>query len=186
MEIIKKFIDKAYNPKNLLTTNTLTICGIYGIADIIAQLTDKNGIDFKRIVRVSSIGLLHGPMNHFWYKWLDRRLIISTIKPLPKVLIKKVAIDLSVSPVFTVTFIGGIAILEGHSIQKALNEYKNNFFKVLRLDLCVWPPSQLINFWFVPPRFRVLYVSMVILVYTCFLTIIRHSNISNELQKDKI
>ena len=55
-------------------------------------------------MRVSSVGLLHGPMNHYWYKFLDGTIVTGT----PGVLVaKKVIADLSVSPFFTSTFIAG-------------------------------------------------------------------------------
>jgi len=155
------------------------MCGIYGIADVIVQMIEGKSrslrdVELSRVLRVSSIGLLHGPMNHYWYKFLDGTVVIGT----PGVLVaKKVIADLSVSPFFTSTFIAGIATLEGKSAIESLDEYRRKFFQVIALDICVWPPAQSVNFFFLPPAFRVLYVSFVVLIYTCFLTWIKHSEL---------
>ncbi|KAE9555902.1 hypothetical protein FO519_000882 [Halicephalobus sp. NKZ332] len=179
MNKVKDFIRLAYSKKYLLTTNTITMCGIYGIADVIVQMIEMKSegfqnVDLPRILRVSSIGLLHGPMNHYWYKFLDGTIVTGTHGVL---VAKKVVADLSVSPFFTSTFIAGIATLEGKSAIESLDEYRRKFFQVLALDICVWPPAQSINFFFLPPAFRVLYVSFIVLIYTCFLTWIKHSEL---------
>lgn len=49
-----------------------------------------------------------------------------------------------------------------------------NFFQ---LEVCVWPPIQAVNFWFVPPALRVFYVSCGQLIYNCFMTSIKHKNV---------
>ncbi|KAI6173838.1 Mitotic checkpoint serine/threonine-protein kinase BUB1 beta [Aphelenchoides besseyi] len=80
---------------------------------------------------------------------------------------KKIASDIVVSPIFASTFISGtfiekgVAFLEGKSVRDSLDEYRRKFFRVLMLDLCVWPPTQAINFALLHPRFRVAYVSTI-------------------------
>uniref|UniRef100_A0A7E4VXG7 Mpv17-like protein n=1 Tax=Panagrellus redivivus TaxID=6233 RepID=A0A7E4VXG7_PANRE len=158
------------------------MCIIFGTADAFVQSVqnretatsaEKNSIDWKRVLRVSAIGILHGPMNHFWYRFLDG--VAFRGRP-GYVIAKKVIADLSVSPVFATSFIAGLSLLEGNSIKNALLEYKQKFVKLFTLDACVWPPAQAINFWFVPPAFRVLYVSTVIFVYTGIFTAMRHDD----------
>uniref|UniRef100_A0AC34R7X4 Serine--tRNA ligase n=1 Tax=Panagrolaimus sp. JU765 TaxID=591449 RepID=A0AC34R7X4_9BILA len=156
---IKRLINLAYSPKFLLATNTATMCTIYGIADGIVQMIEKDAfsknVDFSRIFRVSSIGIIHGPMNHYWYKFLDKTIISGSSSILVG---KKVFADLSISPFFTSTFIAGISFLEGKSMIESLSEYRNKFFQVLSLDFCVWPIAQTFNFLFLPTSFRVLFI----------------------------
>uniref|UniRef100_A0A0M3IQI7 Mpv17-like protein n=1 Tax=Ascaris lumbricoides TaxID=6252 RepID=A0A0M3IQI7_ASCLU len=74
------------------------------------------------------MGLVVGPMNHYWYKWLDARIIRGSQGA---IVLKKVFADICASPVFASTFISGVALLEGQSISGALNEYGRKFFRIL-------------------------------------------------------
>uniref|UniRef100_A0A7E4VPW4 Mpv17-like protein 2 n=1 Tax=Panagrellus redivivus TaxID=6233 RepID=A0A7E4VPW4_PANRE len=175
-----KLVSLAYSPRYLLTTNTATMCLIYGTGDVIVQLVDSHrqppyttNIDWKRVFRVGAIGMLHGPMNHFWYGFLDRAALRGSQRV---IVAKKVASDLAASPAFAVAFVTGLTLLEGNSIREALLEYKQKFIQIFTLDACVWPPAQAINFWLVPPAFRVLFVSAVVLVYSGLFSAIRHDD----------
>uniref|UniRef100_A0A914DQU6 Uncharacterized protein n=1 Tax=Acrobeloides nanus TaxID=290746 RepID=A0A914DQU6_9BILA len=177
--VFKKIYNLAFSSKWLLLTNTISCTSLLGLADSFVQRIDnkvKNGHNktpkmdsqnWFRTARVASMGLALGPMNHFWYKWLDSRVFDRLIY---RMIGKKILADMLISPFFAVTFIAGIALLEGKSVRESLEEYRRKFFHVLTLDFCVWPPTQAFNFWLLPPQFRVLYVSIIQLVYNCFMT----------------
>ena len=44
-----------------------------------------------------------------------------------------------------------------------------------QMDWIVWPPSQLINFLYVAPAYRMLYVSTVTVVWNVFMSYAKHS-----------
>lgn len=176
---IAKFVNIAFSSRYLLTTNTVSCSALLGVADALQQYIHgdwdpKNSRPFSlwRTVRFTAMGLVVGPMNHYWYKWLDARIIRGSQGA---IVLKKVFADICASPVFASTFISGVALLEGQSISGALNEYGRKFFRILMLDCCVWPPTQTFNFWLLPSSCRVLYVSTVQLVYNCFLSYIKHN-----------
>ncbi|KHN85950.1 Mpv17-like protein 2, partial [Toxocara canis] len=176
---LQRFVYAAFSSRYLLVTNTVSCSALLGVADVIQQYVHgdwdpKKGrpFDLWRTVRFTAMGIVVGPMNHYWYKWLDAAVIRGSQR---RIVAKKVIADISVSPIFASTFISGVALLEGQSVSGALNEYCRKFFRIFMLDCCVWPPTQTFNFWLLPSSCRVLYVSSVQLVYNCFLSYIKHN-----------
>uniref|UniRef100_A0AC34FQH7 Mpv17-like protein 2 n=1 Tax=Panagrolaimus sp. ES5 TaxID=591445 RepID=A0AC34FQH7_9BILA len=125
-------------------------------------------------------------MAHHYYKWLDGAIIKGSEG---KIIAKKVFIDLICSPIFAVTFVTGVTLLEGNNVLHAVDEYRRKFWTIFALDCVVWPPAQTINFWLVPAHLRVSFVSSMIFVYTCFMSYIKHQKeerMKHEVVKDTV
>ena len=45
---------------------------------------------------------------------------------------------------------------------------------LFQFDWCIWPPTQWLNFTYVPERYRVLYVNVVTVVWDVFLSYSKH------------
>lgn len=64
--------------------------------------------------------------------------------------------------------------LEGNTLRHGFNEFVEKFPLIYAVDWCVWPPTQAINFWVLPSRFRVMYVYLVDFVWYTFNSYVKH------------
>ncbi|VDN60768.1 unnamed protein product [Dracunculus medinensis] len=174
-----KALQIAFSSRYLFVTNTLCYSSLLGVADSLQQYIHgdwdpKLSKDFDkwRTFRFSIMGFILGPMNHFWYRWLDSGIIKGGRNI---VVLKKVIADFLSSPAFSSVFISGVALMEGQHIAGAMREYLRKYYRIFVLDVCVWPPTQFFNFWFLPKSCRVVYVGAVQLLYNCFLSYIKHN-----------
>ena len=55
--------------------------------------------------------------------------------------------------------------------------YSGRVQTVLQVDWLVWPPSQAVNFFLVPPQFRATFVYFIDLVWYTFNSYIKHSTV---------
>ncbi|ESP00470.1 hypothetical protein LOTGIDRAFT_112617 [Lottia gigantea] len=186
MSNVKAFVKKLFS-KHLLVTNTVTCGALLTIGDLIVQSIEKRNkktkkpretssflanIDWERSGRMCLIGTVFGPVNHLFYKYLDKHFVGKSLK----VVMKKMAVDQFVAaPIFTSLFIYSDCILEGKSTAITQEEWKEKFPVIFLGDCVFWPPVQFVNFYFFPPKYRVLYVASVTLVWNTYLSFVKHN-----------
>lgn len=169
--------------RHLFVTNVVSCGGLLALGDSIIQNTERRyikitedrtvGYNFHRTGRMFVIGLALGPFNHFWYRFLDRVVTGSGAK----MVAKKVAADQAVAgPFFCTTFLIASGMLEGKPLEACVNEWKEKFLTIYLADWCVWPPAQVINFYFLPAQYRVVYVGFVTLCWNTFLSFMKHKD----------
>ncbi|KAK7100613.1 mpv17-like protein 2 [Littorina saxatilis] len=169
--------------RHLFLTNVISCGGLLCVGDGIIQNLERfhmkrlTGIskeyNYERTGRMLVIGLVLGPFNHHWYRLLDKLVVGSGLK----VVVKKIAADQAVAgPFFCSCFLIGMGLMEGKSPKECGKEWSDKFLTIYMADWCVWPPAQFINFYFLPTRFRVLYVSMVTLCWNTFLSFMKHKD----------
>ncbi|XP_037030886.1 mpv17-like protein 2 [Bradysia coprophila] len=173
-------VDKMTNllfGKYLLATNTLSSGLLMVVGDLISQeiefrtgtLTER--YNWKRSGNMFIVGAVRGPLLHYFYGWLDKTIKVVT---LPNVT-KKIILDQTImSPITILAFFYPAGWLEGQSTGTINSELKDKITKTYAMDWCVWPPAQFLNFYYIDPKFRVIYVNFVTIVYNICLSYIKY------------
>ncbi|GLH06335.1 Mpv17-like protein [Gryllus bimaculatus] len=169
--------DKIFG-KYLFITNTISSGILMGVGDIIQQeLEIYRGhhkgsklwkrYDWQRIHRMFWVGLILGPPQHVFYGYIDKLLPKRDFASVSK----KILLDqIVISPVCIAVFFVGMGVLEGNSASEIKSEMRNKFLFVYTMDWMVWPPAQYLNFYCLLPKYRVLYINFVTMLYDIFLS----------------
>ncbi|XP_054459490.1 mpv17-like protein 2 [Anoplopoma fimbria] len=165
-----------FQSRNLLLTNTLSGGVLFSLGDILQQSWEnlkKPGRkqDWRRTGCMFTVGCSAGPLLHYWYIWLDGAFVGKALKTVAK----KVLVDQVVaSPFLGLWYFGGMGLLEGHTLSEGWTEYKNKFWELYKMDCCVWPPAQTISFFFLSPKFRVVYINFITFGWVIYLSYLKH------------
>jgi len=155
-----------------LVTKACTSLVGFSVGDILAQkfINKGSSFDFKRLARLSSFGfLIHGPMGHYFYGWLDGQIPGTDTKSV----ISKVAIDqLLMNPVFGTIFFTYLGLVSGDGPDKILAKLKKDLWTAVKGSWTVWPIAHAINFKFIPSSQRLLYINSIQILYNVFLSVI--------------
>ena len=168
-----------------LLTKALTSLTGFTLGDILAQnfveAKDKP-YDLMRTVRLGSFGfLLHGTTGHYFYGFLDSKL--PGTKPIT--VATKVAIDQTMwNPIFGLMFFGYLNLMEGKSFEDYTNKIKADLKTAVMGSWAVWVPAHTINFAFVPPSQRLLYINSIQIGYNVFLSFLGNKEVVVEEKKE--
>ncbi|KAL1450588.1 hypothetical protein WDU94_002931 [Cyamophila willieti] len=172
------FFRTIFSQRFLFYTNSLGSGILMCVGDTIQQSLEiytkdnKSGYDLKRIAHMGTIGLFMGPPTHFFYKYLDHFI--------PKISYKtiayKICLDQTViSPTCIVIFLAGLGILESKTTKEITDEIKEKFLLIYSTDWMLWPPCQYVNFTYVKPKYRVMYVNVITVIYDIILSYIKYT-----------
>lgn len=192
LPVLKRLINVAFDPKHLLWTN-VTISGItYGTADFVQQVLEKvvykpklakpKPHQWKTTWNMALAGTVNGVIFHFWYRMLDRRIPGRTAVP---VVIKILLDQIIGSPTSITSFLISMAILEGKTYEDFLDDVKSDWIPLYISEWVVWPAAQYINFYYVPSRFRLLYVNGISLCSDVYKSHIKSTNALEKADKHK-
>jgi len=169
-----------------LYTNVGISISLSGVGDTLEQQYEilqgqKDRRDTTRTMRMSVSGMTVGVICHNWYRYLDSKFPGRTIK----VVAQKVLIDQVVcSPICIATFFITLGILERATWTETKKEIKDKAGRLYAAEWVVWPPAQVINFYILPLRFRVLYDNTISLGYDVYTSYVKHDNASESEEEE--
>ncbi|KAL7463417.1 hypothetical protein ACHAXS_003787 [Conticribra weissflogii] len=169
-----------------LLTKALTSLTGFTIGDILAQNfvnDDGKPYDPMRTLRLGSFGfLIHGTTGHYFYGFLDSKLPGTK----PTTVATKVLIDQTMwNPIFGLMFFGYLNVTEGKSLDDYKNKIKADLKTAVMGSWAVWVPAHTINFAFVPPSQRLLYINSIQIGYNVFLSFLGNKKVESDDKEEK-
>ncbi|CAO1437976.1 unnamed protein product [Diamesa tonsa] len=168
--VSQRLIKKSFSEKYLLLTNCAISISLSSVGDCIEQQyeiykKEQDQFDKRRNFNMATSGMVVGVFCHHWYKILDRRMPGRTFQNV----IKKVLIDQAIaSPIVIFLFFATLGVMRKESIQETAQEIKNKALRLYTAEWIVWPPAQIINFYLLPNKYRVLYDNTISLGYDVY------------------
>ncbi|XP_032520819.1 mpv17-like protein 2 [Danaus plexippus] len=173
----RRLVKVAFSDKYLLYTNVTISVSLSSVGDLMEQTYeiytgDQDNYDFKRTRHMGFSGAALGVLCHHWYKVLDKVIIGKTFN----MVTKKLLLDQFIfSPIMIVTLFGSLALFEKDPVANFKEEVRDKFTTLYQAEWMVWPPAQIINFYFLPTRFRVLYDNTISLGYDVYTSQVKHN-----------
>eukprot|EP00210_Caulerpa_lentillifera_P008644 g8244.t1 len=155
--------------KPILVKSCTSLFG-FMIGDICAQAIIGAKYDVLRTLRLTLFGILmDGPIGHCWYLFLDKNVFPET-PTVPKAIVVKTALDQLVwAPFFSCVFFAFNQLLQGHP-DLIIPTIKDTLVPTLTANYALWPLAHLINFKFIPSQQRILYINVVQILWTSYLS----------------
>lgn len=160
--------DRLEASRRQLATNCIVFGSLSGLAELSQQVLlykafptkgQRRSLDWPAVGRYVVLGAaMFAPVLTVWYRWLDRVLPGTSAK----VVMQKVAVDALLLDVpFYTAFYTVLNMLEGRSLGAAWAEVKAKLIPTIIFSVVLWTPAQTINFRFIPPHMRVIYMACV-------------------------
>jgi protein Mpv17 len=170
--------------KKPLSTKTITSVFTLGLGDLLCQSFENNKqYDWNRTLKQASLAFLITPYLHVTYSKIMPTLFPTTDK---LYLLKSILYDQTLTAILiNFTFFTYLDMLSGKTWEQTKDELKVKFIPTLIDNWKVWPACMLINFYFVPIPWRVLYVNFIALFWNAYLSYIQ--NVKSKIMiKNKI
>ncbi|XP_028985517.1 mpv17-like protein [Betta splendens] len=160
-------------------SNVMGYTALFASADLIQQsmLGGKPtgpkgsvGIDWGQTARVATVGFcFHANFNYHWLRGLERMLPGAGVRTVAS----KVVIDQLVAAPLTISaFYIGLSLLEKKG--DPLEDWRQNFWTSYKAGVVYWSTMQAVNFAFIPPVARTVFLGGIALTFTIFLCHLRH------------
>lgn len=181
LDYIKKNQEFLFS-KHLLATNLTISIGFSALGDIVEQIVELlskeiNEWQKMRTIKLASTGFTVGLACHYWYLFLERRYPHNRRGQI----LKKIALNqIVLSPICILVFFITLAVMEASDKKKLVYDLKTKGKDIFIAELFIWPPSSLINFYFVPFRFRILYDSITSLGFDVYNSYVVHRKMSHQ------
>ncbi|XP_076034700.1 mpv17-like protein [Oratosquilla oratoria] len=147
---------------------------LYPTANAVQQLLDpqQKKFDPKESLRFCILGtFIVAPTIYCWVKVAS---VIIKGQRLKHSILKAVVEQFIYAPVAYTEFFVGISLLEGKGLQAGIEELTSKFWPTYKVGFCVWPLIQTANFWIIPERNRVPFISFCSFMWNIFLSYVHH------------
>lgn len=136
-----------------------------------------------RTLRLASFGfLIHGTSGHYFYGFLDSKLPGTK----PVTVASKVIIDqVFWNPIFGLAFFGYLNAAEGKSFDTYVQKIKQDLKTAVMGSWAVWVPAHTVNFAFIPPAQRLLYINTIQIGYNIFLSFLGNKSVGDDEEEKK-
>ncbi|KAJ2737221.1 hypothetical protein IW152_000242 [Coemansia sp. BCRC 34962] len=144
--------------------------------------------DPLQTLRFFVYGVAFSPVSYRWHAFLNARFPVGDViagspkeiatAPSKAVLLhsaravlKRLAVDQAVfAPIATLSFVGGMGMMEGLGPTELAERFRIQYPAVLMAGYALWPAAQLVNFSIVPLAYRVPFSSVVGLMWHTYLS----------------
>ncbi|XP_023171364.1 mpv17-like protein 2 [Drosophila hydei] len=175
--ILSRWHSAAFSKKYLLFTNLGISIGLSMLGDTMEQSYERyteqiHGWDRTRTLRMGISGFTVGIVCHYWYHYLDYYYPKRTFGTV----VRKILLDQCIcSPLYISIFFLTMGLLEDNTWDEVADEIKDKAWTLYKAEWTVWPIAQMINFFFVAPKYRVLYDNTVSLGYDVFTSRVKYA-----------
>ena len=162
--LVRKFSQKLFS-KHLLSTNVFLSVVTSGIGDMIEQVFEilakvETEWNKTRTLKLASTGFGVGFLAHYWYKILEAK----KLSLLQKVFLSQ----LVYSPICLAAFFITLGILNRSSKREITDNFVEKGKRIYKAEWMIWPFALIINFRFVPLRYRILFDSSISLGFDVY------------------
>uniref|UniRef100_A0A0A9XQD2 Mpv17-like protein 2 n=2 Tax=Lygus hesperus TaxID=30085 RepID=A0A0A9XQD2_LYGHE len=174
---VKRVTNRLFSDRYLFVTNIIISASLSGVGDAIEQKLhigrkkeEEEEFDYVRSKNMCLSGITVGILTHKWYKWLDGKYPGRT---LDIVKIKVLLDTLVFSPLQICTFFSTMGLLEKSDVSEVRAEIYEKGRLLYLFEWMVWAPLQVVNFYFLPAKYRVLFDNSFSLVYDIFVSYVK-------------
>lgn len=135
----------------------------------------------QRSRNVGVTGLAVGPFCHYWYLYLDKWLPGRSFG----IVMKKLIVDQFVcSPIVISGFLVVTSVLDGLNWAETKQEVIQKGKTLYKAEWLVWPPAQIINFFYLPTKYRVLFDNAVSFGFDWYFSYVKYGE-HHKIDHDK-
>lgn len=158
---------------------------LFGLGDFATQKSTQSSCqkyDMQRTGRMMIWGgLLFAPIGHLWYNGLEKYITLIGSRG---TLLKIAADQLIFTPPITAFFFYSQQIMTNQNTNQSLlvswKALQNQVVETLKVSYMVWPIIHVGTFTYVPLRFQVLYINIMSLGWSSFLSLKANDNNTKE------
>lgn len=146
----------------------LMTASVLGCADGLSQVVieRRSSFDYIRTLRFAAFGLvIKGPLMTLFYRAMDGMFPGKAVQTVAK----KIFMDQGpFSWIINSMFLFALPLMEGHSFNTAYQKAYDNIVPMQMASYKVWPAVHVVNYAFVPPAARIIFVNTAGFVWATF------------------